>query len=283
MKPRQLFALFAILAFAAIEASAQVGMNLKAERNRYLKYERIQMTLLLRNYSGNTLIFGEKGDTQGRLVFNVTSQAGLLVPMFDAKANPLAGMVFGPGESKELTLTLNALFDLQRDDFYSVTAYIDHKRLPQGFKSNTVNFEVRDGTVITKRTIGLPTENHEELIKSITASLMRFNEGNNSEIYCLRIEDDECVYGTFRLGPYIAGSEPQLDADGTSAIHVLIQVSSKLYSYSVYSLIKGEAKLRMQKYYIPDNGMPTISRAPGYLKILYGRPAVEGVDYQLKK
>ncbi len=283
MKIRQLVLLVALLALASLESWAQVGLNLKAERTRYLKYERIQMTLLMRNYSGNTLIFGETDEMQGRLLFNVTSQSGKLVPILDPKANPLAGMVFAPGESKELTLTLNALYDLQRDDFYTATAYIDHKRLQQGFQSNTVTFEVRDGTVITQRTIGLPTEKHDELIKNVTASLLRFNEGNNSEIYCLRIEDDNCVYGTFRLGPYISGSQPQLDADGTSAIHVLIQVSSKLYSYAVYSLIKGEAKLRMQRYYLPDNGMPQISRAPGYLKILYAKPAVEGVDYQTKK
>ena len=42
---------------------AQIGMTISAQHERYLRYERIQMKLLLRNYSGNTLIFGkdEKG------------------------------------------------------------------------------------------------------------------------------------------------------------------------------------------------------------------------------
>lgn len=280
------FFLFAFV-LAALSVQAQIGMNMTASQERYLRYERIQLKLLLRNYSGNTLVFGEteselggQGQVGGRLIFNVTSQSGRLVPIIDPKANPLAGMVFGPGESKELTLTLNALFDLQQDDFYSVTAYIDHKRLPQAFSSNTVNFEVRDGTTITKRTIGLPTKKNTDQIKSITASLMRFNDGKK-EIYCLRVDDDRCVYGTFRIGPYITGSKPQLDADGASAIHVLIQVSPRLYSYTVYSLINGVAKQRQQRYYLPDNGVPTLSRAPGYLKILYAKPAQEGVDYKV--
>ncbi len=284
MKKHRIIAV--LLAMAAFAVHAQIGMNLKASNERYLRYERIQLKLLIRNYSGNTLVFGGKdtesatGQLGGRLLFNVTSQSGRLVQMLDPTANPMAGMVFGPGESRELTVTLNALFDLQQDDFYMVTAYIDHKRLPQGFASNTVNFEVRDGSVIKKRTIGLPTQRSDELIKSITASLMRFNDGKK-EIYCLRIDDDNCVYGTFRLGPYITGSTPQLDADGTSAIHVLIQVSPRLYSYAVYSLINGVAKLRQQRYYAPDNGVPTLSRAPGYLKILNAKPAKEGVDYKI--
>lgn len=272
-----------LLLLTAFSAYSQIGMNLTAEHERFLKFERIQMHLILRNYSGNTLTFGSADANGGRLIFTVTSQSGnKLIEMLDPKANPMEGMLFAPGESRELTITLNALFDLQKDGFYTVTAYIDHKRLPQGFASNTVNFEVRDGMLITSKTIGLPTAKSDELIKNVTASLMRFNDGK-SEIYCLRIDDDNCVYGTFRIGPYIAGSQPQLDADGTSAIHVLVQVRPRLYAYAVYSIVSGEAKLRQLKYYLPDNGVPTLSRAPGYLKILYARPAVEGVDYQLEK
>ena len=283
MKIRQLMLMAAIFVLGATNVMAQVGLKLMAERDKYLKYEQIKVTLLVRNYSGNTLIFGEAEETQGRLLFDITSRSGKPVTTLSAKANPIAGMVFAPGESKQLTLILNTLYDMQREDYYSVTAYIDHKRMTKGFKSNSITVEIRDGIVIAQRTIGLPTEKNNELIKNVTASLIRFNEGNNSEISCLRIEDDSSVYGTFRLGPYILGGQPQLDADGTSAIHVLVQVSSRLYSYAVYSLIKGRAILRMQRYYMPDNGTPQLSRSTGYLKILYAKPAIEGVDYQVQK
>ena len=262
---------------------AQIGMKISAQHDRYLRYERIQMRLSLRNYSGNTLVFGKdaQGQNLGRLVFKVTSQNGNLVSMLDPNANPMEGMVFGAGESRELTLTLNALFDLQLDGFYTVSAYIDHKRLPQGFSSNTLKFEVRDGTVIATKTIGLPTDNNIDTIKSVTASLMRFNDGKK-ELYCLRIEDENCVYGTFRVGPYISGRQPQLDADGSSAIHVFVQVSPKLYSYAVYSIIGGEAKIRQQRYFVPDGGVPMLSRTTGYFKVLYARQAIEGNDFKFQ-
>ena len=277
------FSIILLILASTAALHAQIGMKISAQHERYLRYERIQMKLQLRNYSGNTLIFGKdaQGQNLGRLVFKVTSQNGNLVSMLDPTANPMEGMVFGAGESRELTLTLNALFDLQVDGFYTVTAYIDHKRLPQGFASNTLNFEVRDGSIVATKTIGLPTDNNSDAIKSVTASLMRFNDGKR-EIFCLRIEDENCVYGTFRVGPYIAGREPQLDADGTSAIHVFIQVAPKLYSYAVYSIIGGEAKIRQQRYFVPDNGVPMLSRTTGYFKVLYARQAVEGVDFKFQ-
>ncbi|MBQ9367629.1 MAG: hypothetical protein IJT83_07600 [Victivallales bacterium] len=280
---KKFFVSIILLFIASTAVHAQIGMKISAQHERYLRYERIQMKLQLRNYSGNTLIFGKdaQGQNLGRLVFKVTAQNGNLVSMLDPAANPMDGMVFGAGESRELTLTLNALFDLQVDGFYTVTAYIDHKRLPQGFASNTLNFEVRDGSLVATKTIGLPTENNSDAIKSVAASLMRFNDGKR-EIFCLRIEDENCVYGTFRVGPYIAGREPQLDADGTSAIHVFIQVAPKLYSYAVYSIIGGEAKIRQQRYFVPENGVPMLSRTTGYFKVLYARQAVEGVDFKFQ-
>ncbi len=264
---------------------AQVGMHLTAEKERYLRYEPIDLTLTLRNYSGNTLIFGrssEDGTEQGRLAFSVKMHDGSSVAPMSANINPMEGMVFAPGETKELKLTINKYYDMQKDDFYKVTAYVDHKRMPKAYISNSVSFEVREGTVITTKSFGLPARSNEDLIKSVSASLMRFNDGQD-DVYCLRIEDEKTVFGTFRIGPCITGSTPQLDADSASAIHVLVQVRPRLYCYSVYSIIGGEAKLRQQRYYKPDNGVPTLSRAPGYLKILYAKQAVEGTDFRYGK
>ena len=276
--------IFAVLVFSLC-SYAQIGMNLKAEKERYLRYEPIELTLTLRNYSGNTLIFGrddKSGVEQGRLAFLIKMHDGSTVNPLAGAINPLAGLVFSPGETKELKLTINQFYDLQKDDFYNVSAYVEHKRMSKAFMSNSVSFEVREGTLITSKIIGLPTASDDDMIKTITASLMRFNDGQD-DVYCLRIEDEKTVFGTFRIGPCITGSTPQLDADEASAIHVLVQVRARLYCYSVYSIIGGEAKLRQQRYYKPDNGVPTLSRAPGYLKILYATQAVEGTDFRYGK
>lgn len=270
-----------LLLVLAHNAAAQIGLRLDAKFKRYLRYEKIDLTLLIHNYSGNTLIFGgEDLQDSGKLTFTIDTQSRNIVSLLDPNANPLRGIILRPGERRELTLTLNALYDLQREDVYTVSANVEHARLPNIHQSNATTFEVREGTRILEKNIGLPADNDTALIASLQVSLMLFNDGIGT-IYCLRVEDDDNVYGTFRIGPYISGSQPQMDADSSSAIHVLVQVRPRLYSYAIYSMVADEVKLRQQQYYVSETGIPTLSRDTGYLKVLYGRLAREGVDYEL--
>lgn len=271
-----------LLLLIAHNAAAQIGLRLDAKFKRYLRYEKIDLTLLIHNYSGNTLIFGgEDIQDSGKLSFIIDTQSRNIVSLLDPSANPLRGIILRPGERRELTLTLNALYDLQREDVYTVCANVEHARLPNIHQSNSITFEVREGTRLLEKNIGLPAENDTAMIASLQVSLMLFNDGIGT-IYCLRVEDDENVYGTFRVGPYIAGSQPQMDADSSSAIHVLVQVRPRLYSYAIYSMVADEVKLRQQQYYVSEAGIPTLSRDTGYLRVLHGRLAREGIDYELR-
>ena len=85
--------------------------------------------------------------------------------------------------------------------------------------------------------------------------------------------DEELVYATIRLGRQIGSAAPEMDADATSDIHVLLQVRSKLYSYQVYSLAGQKVKLRQERYYVPDGGVPQLTRSPGYIKVANGKLA----------
>ncbi|MBR4222264.1 MAG: hypothetical protein IKR81_13975 [Victivallales bacterium] len=61
---KKFFVSIILLFIASTAVHAQIGMKISAQHERYLRYERIQMKLQLRNYSGNTLIFGK--DAWGR-------------------------------------------------------------------------------------------------------------------------------------------------------------------------------------------------------------------------
>ncbi len=267
-----------ILLFLLLFAGAsfgQIAMKLSSLYANYLRYEPIELTLELRNLSGNTLVFGKE---DGKMTFRVRTRNGMNVIPIDKEANPMEGLVFAPGDIRHLTLIINEIFDLQKPDYYSIEACVEHVRLPNVYASNEVGFEVKQGTLLLTRTFGLPTKKETDKIRSATANLLRFHDGKN-DIYCLRIEDDENVYGAFRIGPFIEGSIPQLDIDSSSSIHVLVQVRPRLYAYNVYTIVKGQAKLRQQRYYAPAEGTPTLSRSSGYLRILNARLAHEGEDY----
>ncbi len=264
-------------------AQAQVGIALEAEYTKFLRYEPVEITVLLRNYSGNTLLFGgREGSDQGYLRFTVDSHANLTVPTLDWNANPVANLILGAGETRKLKLALNELYDLRKDGSYTIKARIGHRRLQDDYESNSITIEIQEGILVISRNVGLPAKDPATPIATMTVSVLLFQDERGS-IYCLRAEDKNFVYGTVRLGPRIAAADPQLDADAASDIHVFFQTRPRLFSYSVYTITNKKLELRQQRYYVPEPDLPRLSRATGYLKVVGGRPAKEGTDYRLDR
>jgi len=271
--------LFAALfiALATVQLSAQVGLSLKTERKRYLRYEQVKVSLVIRNYSGNTLVFKDVND---KIFFNVNFLSGKTARCFDKQANPASGLILGPGEAKEVQVNLDSLYDLQKEGNYTVQACLNHSRLSRTQLSKTLNFEVREGELLKENSIGLPAMSSDEIIKSISLKLLKFPDADEM-LYCLRAEDDENVYATIRLAPFIDGDAPMMDVDGTSTVHVLLQVRPRLYTYTLLNFVGRKLKLRQQRYYTlkDDKSAPYLQRQGDRVVLKGGRVAVEGVDF----
>ena len=265
-----------------IHASAQIALQLEAQKSRYLCFEPVHVLLTVSNLSGNTLVFdGDTRAKQGSISFKIDCTSGRNCKAIANLGNPADGLQLAPGESKTLDIILNQFFNFQREDVYNVTAMLNHGRLPRTHVSLPVQIEVQDGLPILVRNIGLPAEggNEEIVIKSIQLSLLRFSDVDE-DIYALRAEDTENVYATFRLGSYIDGEKPQLEVDGNSLVHVLVQVRPKLFIYFVFRFRGRNMQLIQKKFYVSADGVPpTLSKTEGYFRIEHGRIAQEGIDY----
>ncbi len=273
--------LVGIALLSATAVQAQLGIALSSSETQFLRYEPVEVTVTLRNYSGNTLAFSETGANRGYLYFLIESHNGKIVRQLKPGSNPADGLVLNAGETKSLSISLNSFFDLRATGSYTVKARVGHARLSSDYQSETLAFEVREGLTMICRNVGMPGGEGDEAIKTKKASLLLFQAGQES-IYCLQVEDEKFVYGTIRLGRQISSSEPELDADATSDLHLLFQVTSRIYSYRVYSLTGGQVRLRQETFYLPGNGVPRLSRSPGYITVANGRPATEGVDYRFE-
>jgi hypothetical protein len=272
--------LLALGAWAVSSARAQISVALKADRKHYLRYEPVEISVQLRNYSGNTLIFGdEEGANRGYLRFIVERPEGQEMRPTGRDLNPVADLILGAGESREIALNLNQFFDLRAEGSYVVTAQIGHQRLPSDFRSQPVSIDIREGVPVITRNLGLPQADGGAEIRALTVSLLLFHDGDGW-VYCLRAETEDAVLGTVRLGPQISGSQPQMDADAASDIHVLVQVQSRLVLYAVYGLSDTGIRMRQRRYYKPDEYGPRLTQAPGYLKVVGGSVAQEGADVQ---
>ena len=154
--------------FVPICAFSQISLDLKIEKQRYLRYEPIPVALTVTNLSGNTLEFGgNTPDAQGRIAFQITSASGRNPKQMNRLSNPANGLTLAPGESRTLQIFLNQYYDMQREDSYSITAFLNHGRLPRTHVSQQVRVEVQDGLPILTKSIGLPTERKKGLIKAI--------------------------------------------------------------------------------------------------------------------
>ncbi|NLF18022.1 MAG: hypothetical protein GX595_12355 [Lentisphaerae bacterium] len=267
--------LLALAVTTAGSLQAQLNIALRTNRKHYLRYEPIEVSVVLRNYSGNTLIFGSPdGADAGSLRFTVERTAGPEIRPLDPRFNPVADLILGAGESRELRMNLNEFFDLRPEGSYSITATIGHRRLPNDYRSQPVSIDVREGVPVITRDLGLPQTEPGALIKAVTASLLLFHDGEEW-LYCLRAENAEAVLGTVRLGRQISGSQPQMDADAASDVHVLVQLQSRVVLHAVYGLSEQGLRLRQRRWYRPDAFGPRLTRNAGFLQVVGGVPIPE--------
>ena len=258
----------------------QIALELQVPQKRYLRYEPILLRLTVSNLSGNSLEFGGKTPGHhGQIAFKVDSASGRTPKLVNPLANPANGLSLAPGETRTLEIPLNQYYDMQREDGYSVQALLDHDRLPRRHVSQPVRVEVQDGLPILVKNIGLPTERQTGLIKAIQLSLLRFADVDE-DIYALRAEDDINVYAVHRLGSFIDGEKPQMELDGDSLVHLLLQIRPRLYVYYIFGFEGRNLLLRQKRFFVSADGAPpSLSRETGYLRVVHGQIAREGIDY----
>ena len=269
-----------LLVMLAATAQAQIALRLTAGSKRFLRYEPIPFTLQVTNLSGNTLTFGgTRPYERGSVTFRVEGSRGRNSAQFARMENPAGGLKLAPGETKELTVTVNQFYDMQREANYTVTAYLSHARLPSTYVSESVNVEVVEGSALLVKTIGMPSKNSTDVIKTLKLTLLRFPDVEQ-DLYCLRVEDDANVYASFRLGDYIESEQPQMELDGPNLIHILLQLRPKVFVYYIMGFDGYNLKMRQKRFYKSSDGFPPeLKRENGYLRLKHARLAVEGVDY----
>lgn len=277
-RAQRLACAMALLGLGTTACLAQVGVGLRTDRKRYLRYEPIMATVMLRNDTGNTLVFDQSSRAQNTLRFVIEMPEDRRARVIDADTNPVDGLILGAGEVKELTLTLNALYEMQAEGAYTISAKISHQRLAHDFASAPVMVEVREGTVAWTRLFGVPAATPTAPIPMRTVSLLALAQEDGG-IYALRIEDDHLVYGVTRLGPRIAASPPECEMDAVSNIHVLLQTRPRLYVHRVFDY---NMNLKQERHYLPEGSIPRLVRDPdiGRVMVTGGLEGTEGVDFQ---
>ncbi len=278
---KRILATIAVLTFAGLQnpASAALGIDIAADRRRYVRYEPINLTIRLRNDTGNVLDFGANDRRVGHLKLEIRDGEGNPARATRDPNHLVDHLRLPAGASKHLTLALNNYFALTRQADYTVHAEIGHSRLSHDYRSNRLTLEVRNAFPVWERKFGLPGHDEDQAIVNRKASLLRFQE-KDGEIYCLRIEDDNYVYSIQRIARHIIGARPRGDVDAIGNIHIFIRIKSRIFMHQAYD---HQGELKQERYYTFDNSAPTLFRdqRTGTMQVIGGRPAIRGVDYAM--
>ncbi|MFA5206577.1 MAG: hypothetical protein WC708_19435 [Lentisphaeria bacterium] len=269
----------ALVLFAAAGARAQLGIEVKLDRTGYFAFEPVVMTVTLRNNSGNPLLFSNHKPLTGFVRIKVTDADGIAVPTLAPVPNLGENLILGIGETKNLTLRLDTVFNVQRNGTYLASALAGHDRLGEDYRSEPVLFTVQNGLTLWKKQLGMPANTPNGTIATRQACLLQITE-KKTDAFAIMAEDDKMVYGFRRLGHRIGGVSPGLEVDALSNLHVLWMSAPRLFEHRVYDR---DLQLLQTTYFVADQSAPFLQRDPdiGRVMVMGGRPATPGVDFTL--
>lgn len=283
MVHRKILLLFFAIAFLSVcnQAKAQFAVSLGLDRNSYLLHEPVYAKVYFRNYSGRGLVFGENEALKGNLQFIVYGPDGKVIAPYNKNLDYLQGTIINPGASGEVIVPLSRIYHFSNAGNYSIKAIMSHPQLDKAYESKTGGFSIFNGITVWQRIVGVPDVlniDGKSKIKTRTVKVMSFYDGKD-KMFALCIEDYKFIYGVVRLANDIGNKPPQCEIDGLSRIHILAQISPKVFSYYVYNL---NCKMEESENFVRSEEVnPRLVRNPdqGTVMVVGGRKAVKGKDF----
>ena len=137
------------------EMQAQVQYGLSFDRERYLQYEKIQVTFTVVNNSGTRLNFGTN-ESSGKMKLLVVDPENRLVSSYDNNFNPMNGLVLAAGETKSLVFNVNEHFSMTRQGRYKISASLTHPSLSGwAFETPEKLISINTGTTLKQKNFGV--------------------------------------------------------------------------------------------------------------------------------
>jgi hypothetical protein len=210
-----------------LAASAQLSVQLRMQRETFLRYESVPVTVSIRNFSGRPV---QLRDSESRpwLDFVVADERGGLIGAVGKRAGeePLA---IAAGQTLIRTIDLLPIYDLRTRGNFQVQAVVEM----DGARtiSQPVRFTIVHGRELWSQTVGLPTTGSNDEYR--TYSLMTRREQHYDLLYvCVEDRKSELVYGALPLGVNLADKEPEVRLDKMGHLYVLFRTGPRAYAYA---------------------------------------------------
>lgn len=279
----KVFLVLLMLFSCSVQLYARLGVQMSLNRSVFIKYERIYACVTVRNDSGKPLLFGRDPELQGFLMFEIRDQHNRPVNKRKNADISITGLQLAPGEVRRMVFRLSDHYQLERSGKFRVHVYIAHNGLKHEFRSRDVNFEISEGNVVWKRTVGLPAlegQKRNADYDERTYTIRTLTESRSIGYY-LVVEDDRKVFGVVRVGSVLGYEQFQAEIDMLSRLHLLMPVAPKVFHYLAFN---SAGETLDSSYWKTSGTIPSLLRdnKSGRVDRVGGVPARPGVDYHLR-
>lgn len=243
--------------FGALQASAQVQIELSLSRRTYMLYEPLVATITLTNQAGRDVTFE---DTPGKQWFNVevTTLDGQVIQPYN-RDYKLHSLTVPAGQTLKRKIDLNPLFPIREQGSHRLRANVYLSDAERFFASSYVTFDIAEGQLIWRQDVGVPGS--AAAVRQV--SLLTFQRPDRLMLYA-RVRDGEggnSVYTTQPLGRVLSsGAQPQALLDQQNTLHILQEAMPSAFLYTQIS-VDGE-RLNQQAYNKVGTNKPKLSKSP---------------------
>lgn len=219
----------------ATSGLAQFDIQVRMDRDTYLLYEAVPVSVAIRNYSGRLVTVNTHEESW--LEFLITDEAGSVVrPVKSLRLDE--PLVIGPGQTVVQTFDILPAYELRQRGTYRLRARMN--QAGQVRLSSPVPFTILQGREIWHQIAGLPPGpdgRDEYRLYSLVA-----RQAPDGVMLYVGVQDQEkqLVYGMLPLGVLVPVDEPQAQIDKDGRLHVLFQTRPRLFGYVC---VDGQAKI----------------------------------------
>lgn len=229
--------LIAAVLLAAVAASAQVKVEVVFDGEQYIANEPLIARVRIINDSGSTLRLAEAADW---LDFAVRVKANGKEGPYVRPLRPLTHIDPFPLESSKtatVRMDLSPCFNLTQVGEYQVVATVKVPAFTATYASPAKTFFIVTGSRMWERPFGLPSSiaapdpsGLPEMRKYI---LIQALSGKETKFYVRLTDAQEKNIKVIPIGTLISFSRPEPQLDKWSNLHVLYQIGSRAFAYTV--------------------------------------------------
>lgn len=203
--------------------------QLLGERMQFLPQEPLVLLVRVYNYSGETLVLGQKPDW---ISFSVEPVANKTIVRQNSDPEVAGAFELGTGMMATKRVDLAPHFELSRSGRYKITAVVNFGRSGE-MASEPLMVDIVNGTLVWEREFGVPSATGQapEVRKY---QLLQARQADAQQLY-VKVSDihNSKTFGLHHLGQMVVKPQSEQQTDRNNRLHVLHQSGRSSFTYSM--------------------------------------------------